>query len=139
MAGLAVRATERQSAGGPFRVVELVGEADIASRQLKDVLDAEVAARPPLLVIDMSRLTFMDSWALHLILAAWKQLRATGCVLALAGAAGSVRRVLELTGAVSMVAVYDSMQEASRFPRTAPAAGCTPSPPVTHGGDAMGA
>jgi len=42
----------------------------MTSRQLKDVLDAEVVARPLLLVLDLSRLTFMDSWALHVILVA---------------------------------------------------------------------
>ncbi|HET9079926.1 MAG TPA: STAS domain-containing protein [Trebonia sp.] len=137
MAGLAVRAAEGQSADGPFRIVELVGEADVASRVLKDVMDAEVAARPPLLVVDMSRLTFIDSWALHVILTAWKRLRAAGCVLTLAGPAGSVRRVLGLTGADSMVAVYDSLQEASRFPRTTSAAGRGAPPPATRGGDAV--
>jgi anti-sigma B factor antagonist len=128
-----VRATDRRSADGPFRVVELAGEADAASRQLKDALDAEVRAGPPLLVIDMSRLTFMDSWALHVILAAWKRLRAAGCVLALAGPVGSVRRVLDLAGADTVVGVYASVREAASLSRTAPAAGGATPPPATRG------
>jgi len=71
----------------------------VTTRQLEDVLGAEVAARPPLLVVDLSRLTFVDSWALHVILAARRDLGAAGRALALAVPAGAVRMVLELTGA----------------------------------------
>jgi anti-anti-sigma factor len=102
-----------QSADGPFRLVELVGEADMTSLRLKEVMDAEAAACPRLLLVDMSRLTFMDSSALHVILAAWKKLNGAGSVLALVGPSGPVRRVLELSGADSMVGIYDSVQEAS--------------------------
>lgn len=133
VAGLAVRVTDRRSADGPFRVIELAGEADAASRHLKDVLDAEAGTGPPLLVIDMSQLTFMDSWALHVILTAWKGLRAAGRVLALAGPAGSVRRVLDLAGADTVVPVYPSVQEATGFSGTAPAASSATPPQANPG------
>jgi anti-sigma B factor antagonist len=111
VAGLAVHAAAGESADGPFRLVELVGEADLTCRQLKDVLDAEVASRPPLLVVDMSRLTFIDSWALHVILSAWRELQAAGCVLALASPSERVQRVLELAGVDRLIGVYDSVRE----------------------------
>jgi anti-anti-sigma regulatory factor len=38
-----------------------------------------------LLVVDMSRLTVIDSWALRVIVGAWRELQAAGCALALAG------------------------------------------------------
>jgi anti-anti-sigma factor len=110
---LVVSTSAGQSADGPFRLVELVGEADMTSLRLKEVMDAEAAACPRLLLVDMSRLTFMDSSALHVILAAWKKLNGAGSVLALVGPSGPVRRVLELSGADSMVGIYDSVQEAS--------------------------
>lgn len=96
-----------------MRLVELSGEADMTSLHLKEVLDAEVAAGPPLLVVDLSRLTFMDSWALRTILAAARELRLAGGTLALAGPSQGVRRVLELSGADTLVDVYASVQEAS--------------------------
>jgi anti-anti-sigma factor len=101
------------SAQGPLRLVELSGEADMTSRQLKDVLDAEVAGRPPLLVVDLSGLTFMDSWALHTILAAARELGAAGGALALASPSQAIRRVLELSGADTLIDVYASVLEAS--------------------------
>ena len=85
----------------------------MTSRHLKDVLDAEVAAAPLLLVVDLSRLTFMDSWAMHTILVAARSLRGAGGTLTLAGPSGEVRRVLELSGADTLVGVYASVQEAS--------------------------
>ena len=115
VADLVASATALASAEGPFRLVELSGEADMTSRHLKDVLDAEVAARPLLLVVDLSRLTFMDSWAMHTILSAARSLRGAGGTLTLAGPSGEVRRVLELTGADTLVGVYASVQEASAY------------------------
>lgn len=114
MTDLVVTATARESAGGPFRLVELIGEADVTSRQLKAVLDAEVAAGPILLVVDLSRLTFMDSWALQTILAANRDLRAAGGAMALARPPVVVRRLLELSGADKLVAVHASVQDAAR-------------------------
>lgn len=107
-------ATARESAEGTFRLVELAGEADMTARHLKDVLDAEVAAAPELLVVDLSRLTFMDSWALHVILTAARSLRAAGGALALASPTGEVGRLLELTGADTLVTVHASVQDAAR-------------------------
>ena len=78
---LVASAAALASAKGQSRLVELVGEADATSLQLKDVLDAEVAAGPRLLVLELSRLTFMDSWALHQILEAARKLRAVSADL----------------------------------------------------------
>jgi len=111
---LVASVTATASAEGPLRLIELAGEADMTSRHLKDLLDAEVAAGPPLMVVDLSRLTFMDSWALHTILAAARKLRGAGGALALAAPLGEVRRVLQLSGADTLVDVYASVQEASR-------------------------
>lgn len=92
----------------------------MTSLRLKEVLDAEVATRPRLLVVDLSRLTFMDSWALHTILAANRQLRRAGGALALAGPSEAIRRVMELSGADTLVDVYASVQEASGPARRPP-------------------
>ena len=109
-----------ESAEGPFRLVELVGESDMTCRHLKDLLDAEVAAGPLLLIVDMSRLTFMDSWSLRAILTAWQDLRRVGGTLVLAGPTGEVRRILELSGADTRVTIRDSVQDAVGPPPASP-------------------
>lgn len=54
--------TSRESAGQPYTVVKLSGEADITvSGKLRDTLDAEVSRQPGRLIIDLSALRFMDS------------------------------------------------------------------------------
>lgn len=109
---LVASASAVESAEGPCRLVELVGESDMTCRHLKDLLDAEVAAGPLLLIVDMSRLTFMDSWSLHTILTAWRALRSAGGALVLAGPTGEVRRILELSGADTLVTIRDSVRDA---------------------------
>jgi anti-anti-sigma factor len=61
-------------------------EADIIiSGKLRNMLDTAVARQPGRLIIDMPALRFMDSSALHVILAASKTLAAAGGAVALAG------------------------------------------------------
>jgi anti-anti-sigma regulatory factor len=97
--------------GGTDRVIHLIGEADLSSANLKETLDAEVAARPGRIILDMSRLTFMDSSALRFmdssalraIFIAERQLQATGGTLTITRPTGIIRRVLEISGADAML------------------------------------
>jgi anti-anti-sigma factor len=92
--------TSRESAGQPYTVVKLSGEADITvSGKLGDTLDAEVSRQPGRLIIDLSALRFMDSSALHVILAAGETLAARGGAMALADPKRPVSTVLRLTQA----------------------------------------
>jgi len=122
MAGLRVSVAEAGSAPAPFRLVGLDGEADVTSAELKQALDDEVAAGPAVLVVDLSRLTFLDSWALHTILVAGQRLRVAGGGLALAAPPGVVRRILDISGAGTLVPVAGSVEEAASS--VAEAAGC---------------
>ena len=106
--------TSRASAGRPYTVVKLSGEADVTvSGRLRDVLDAEVSRYPGWLIIDLSALRFIDSSALHVILAAGKALAAGGGAVALAGPQRPVRAVLRLTQADQVLAVYPSVADAT--------------------------
>ena len=87
------RVTARESARGRSGSLNWRARLTSPARHLQEALDAEVAARPPLLVVDLSKLTFLDSWALHSILAASSELRAAGGSLALSSPTGEVRRV----------------------------------------------
>lgn len=106
--------TSRESAGQPYTVVELSGEADVTvSGRLRDVLDAEVSREPGRLIIDLSALRFMDSAALHVILAASKALAARGGAVALVDPQRSVSTVLRLTQVDQVLGVYSSVADAA--------------------------
>lgn len=91
---LSVSVSAEGGAGGSRTVVRLVGEADLTTQALAEVLDAEAAKKPRLLLVDMSGLTFIDSAALHEIVRAYRSLRADGCELA---SSARVPRVLQLS------------------------------------------
>jgi anti-sigma B factor antagonist len=102
---------EDREAGSPI-VVRLAGEADVSTRALADVLAAETAKQPRLLLIDVSALTFIDSAALHEFVRAHRKLRAGGGRLALVGPAGAVARVIQLSALDQVFPVYASVEEA---------------------------
>ena len=101
---------------GECTVVLLSGDADVTGRTVEDVLAAEAAKDPALLLVDLSAVSFMDSWALHVVLRAVRGRQAGGAAAALVGPSGPVLRVLELTGAGTLVPVFSSLAEAMRGP-----------------------
>jgi anti-anti-sigma factor len=109
---LSVSVSAEDSAGGPRTVVRLVGEADVTTRALGDVLGAEAAKQPRLLLVDVSALTFIDSAALREIVGAYRRLRADGGLLALVSPNRAVRRVLQLSALDQVIPVYASLEEA---------------------------
>lgn len=103
-----------ESASEPCTLVALVGEADVTnSAALRDVLEAEVAKRPQMLIIDLSGLRFMDSSALHVILKANRAMDREGGVLALASPREPVAKMLRLTATDQLLPVYRSVTEAT--------------------------
>jgi anti-sigma B factor antagonist len=111
---LAVSVEHPPWAGGACTVVLLSGDADVTGRAVADVLAAEAAKEPALLLVDLSAVSFMDSWALHVVLRAVRGRQAAGAAAGLVGPSGPVRRVLELTGAGTLVPVFGSLAEAMR-------------------------
>jgi anti-sigma B factor antagonist len=94
--------------------VELAGEADVTgSETLHGVLEAEIRKRPGLLVLEMSRLHYMDSVALQAIVWANLALRKDGGRLALVSPHATVAQVLHLTEVDRLVPVYPSVAAAT--------------------------
>src|SRR5687768_13488813 len=78
--------------GGAFWVLELSGEADLATLDmLKEELAQMFAVKRQLLVIEMSKLAFCDVHSAHLIRTAQRTSPIT-----LNGVTGPVKRVFEL-------------------------------------------
>ena len=106
--------TARESAGEPYTLVVVAGEADITNRDdLRGVLDAEVTQRPTTLILELSRLRFMDSSALHVILQANRALDRQGGVMALVAPQEAVAKMLKLTTADRLIPVFPSVAEAT--------------------------
>ena len=101
-------------AGGPRTIVRVVGEADATTPALGETLRAEVAKKPRVLLIDGTRLTFVDSAALHEILLACRRVKASDGQFALISPAPEVARILHLTGLDSVVPVHASFEQAER-------------------------
>jgi anti-anti-sigma factor len=113
---LAVSVEHHPWAGGGCTVVRLSGDADVTGRAAEDVLAAEAAKDPALLLVDLAAVSFMDSWALHVVLRAMRGRQSAGAAAGLVCPSGPVRRVLELTGAGTLVPVFASMAEAMNVP-----------------------
>jgi anti-sigma B factor antagonist len=109
---LSVSVSTADGEGGFRTVVRLVGEADVTTRILGEVLGAEAAKKPRLLLVDMSGLAFIDSAALHEIVRVHRRLHADGCLLAIVSPSPWVARVLQLSALDQVIPVYASVEEA---------------------------
>jgi anti-sigma B factor antagonist len=109
---LSIAVTVPAAEDGACTVVHLAGEADITSHSLRDVLAAETAKRPRLLLVEMGALRFIDSAALEMIINAHHRVQRDGGTAALVHPDSAVARVLELTGVDQMIPVYGSVDEA---------------------------
>lgn len=111
---LTTSVTTVESAADPYVLVTLSGEADATnSDELWEALQAQIAQRPRMLVIDLGELRFMDSSALHVLLRATRSMDRQGGIVALARPQGPVARMLQLTAADQFIPVYDSVAEAT--------------------------
>jgi anti-anti-sigma factor len=81
-------------------VLEASGACDVSCHELlrARLLEAE-ALEPHEIVVDLTGLSFIDSYGLRVLIGAWNRSRQANHRLRVAlGGAGQVRRVLELTG-----------------------------------------
>lgn len=98
---------------GPCPVIQLVGEADASTQAISEAFAAEAARKPRLLVVDLSGLSFIDSWALSVIMRTNRALQSDGGTLALVSPTPSVARILQLIDIASMIPVYPNIGEAT--------------------------
>jgi anti-sigma B factor antagonist len=94
-------------------VVQVAGTVDaVTAPRLSQVLQAEVAAGRPRLVVDLGGTSYVSSAGLRAILAAVKAARVAGGNLALAAAQPQVREVFELAGLTDIVPFHDAVDAA---------------------------
>ncbi|MBO9523472.1 MAG: STAS domain-containing protein [Nocardioidaceae bacterium] len=97
-------------------VVALAGELDLTSGDLLRAALVRGLHDHPRLVLDLSRLTFIDSGCLSLLLAATKLARETDGRMRVAAPQPHVRRTLMLTRLDRVLEIYDSVEEAVAGP-----------------------
>lgn len=94
-------------------VVALSGEIDLASLEpLERELAPVVQRHPPVLVLDLRAVSFLDSSGLRLILRLDRRQREAGGRLAVVRGGRRVARVLELTGAADHLELIDDPGQA---------------------------
>jgi len=106
--------TDDQVARGVPVVVALPAEIDVTNcDQVHDELIAALEPGVGIVVADLTSTVFCDSSGVHAIMRTYESATARGVQLWLAvPQAGSVRRVLELTGVGRLMPVYPSLQDA---------------------------
>jgi anti-sigma B factor antagonist len=95
-AGFMVR---EEVGSGDLHWLILTGELDLASAPaLEARIERLCVDGVSVVMLDLSKLAFMDSTGLHAVLAATKRCARDGPELLLTGATGAVQRLFELTG-----------------------------------------
>ncbi len=98
----------------PYTLVLLDGEADVTNcNALREALEAEVAKQPRTLILDLSRLRFMDSSALHVILRVEPDDGPPGWRARARAPRDPVAKMLRLTAADQLLPVYATVDEAT--------------------------
>lgn len=113
-----VSSVRRSEDRGIWAVVVLTGEVDrgLASR-LREVMDALIAEDQAQIVLNLERVSFMDSAGIGTLVYGMQRTGAHGGRLRLAGPGEQVRGLLEMTGLAGAVEVFGDVPAACRAPR----------------------
>lgn len=93
-----MRSTIVRATGKPTVVLAPSGELDLAASTCLRAAVVEACNEGLPVVVDLTDVTYLDSAALAVLVAAHRLLQADGCHLTLRGASSRVQRVLEITG-----------------------------------------
>jgi anti-sigma B factor antagonist len=94
-------------------VVSVTGDLDAnSSAGATAYLDAEIEGGHSNLVVEMSGVTYISSAGLRVILGTMQQARSAGGDVRLAGAAGNIRRVVDLAGFSTFIQIFPTADQA---------------------------
>jgi anti-sigma B factor antagonist len=99
---------------GPAVVLRAMGEIDMSTAPvLAEEFELALAARPALVVIDLSGITFFGSAGIAALLDAREQCADAGGSLRLVATSRPVLRSLEIAGVLELLPVYPTLAEAT--------------------------
>ncbi len=108
--------TEDDAGGVP--VVSVAGEIDVATApQLRERLQALVAAGNATIGVNLLDVTFLDSTALGVLVGALKRCREAGGDLRLVIAEPRILKVFEITGLTDVFPIYATVDDARQGAR----------------------
>lgn len=106
---LSVSSTER----GAVTVVHVAGEIDVYTAPLlREVLDKQVAAGRTNLVVDLEKVTFMDSTGLGVLVGRLKLVRGQNGSLRIVTAQERILKVFKITGLDKVFHIYPTIDGA---------------------------
>lgn len=110
--------------GGPPRTIQLFGELDLhTARELASTLSEAVGDVSRKLVVDLRRVTFIDSTLLGALARAAGQMRNQGRIVTIIRAPGGpIDRLLEVSGLSEAFALVSDPAEIDAEPTPGPAA-----------------
>lgn len=98
---------------GGLTVVRLAGELDVSTTaEVRATLDGLLIEGAPRLLVDLSRLEFMDSAGLGLLVRAHRQARTFRGSFAVVCQDGIVTHLLSMTGLAHVIRAFPSVQDA---------------------------
>ena len=98
---------------GDVAVVELAGEMDMyTTPKAREAVDALLEGKTYRLAIDLSRTVYLDSTALGMLKGTFDRCRTRGGGLRLVNPTVRIRRVLEITGLLTVFPVDESVEQA---------------------------
>jgi anti-anti-sigma factor len=98
-------------------VVRVAGEIDLASEEdFAEALSDGLSRAAPVLLVDMSEVTFLGSAGLHVLLEASQDAGQRHCSFRVAHGGSFVARVLGVAGLDQVLAVFESPELALRSP-----------------------
>ena len=99
---------------GPVTVVHVAGEIDVYTAPLlREVLDKQVAAGRIDLVVDLEKVTFMDSTGLGVLVGRLKLVRGQNGSLRIVSAQERILKVFKITGLDKVFHIYPTVEEAT--------------------------
>lgn len=98
---------------GEFIVVDLVGEVDVyTAPALKDALNQAIERGQRHLIVNMERVTYMDSSGFGMLLSAMKRVRPEGGSINLVQCNKAIARMLTITRLNTIFFLHSSVEEA---------------------------
>ncbi len=94
-------------------VLDVIGEIDIyTTPQFKEAVSEAIDQNNPAIVINMTKVTYMDSSGFGTLLSATKRLRPLDGALYLSGCNEAIQRMLQITRLNTIFGVYATEEEA---------------------------
>lgn len=94
------------------KVVHLHGPIDVGrAMELRDLLGAQIDGPSARVLLDLSDVSLIDSSGIGILVTAHRRADGQGARFALAGAAGTVARVFEMTRTNKLLSLHDTVEE----------------------------